>query len=99
MGSPSAKLGTVALVSNKTAASRSKSFFTVSVLSGNLMHDIIIRPPQSCNGAALSNSRYLQPVIGQDVPRGYGLPSAKLGTVAVVSNTTAASTSKSLFMV
>jgi hypothetical protein len=42
---------------------------------------------------------YLQPVIGQVCPVGQGLPSAKLGTVTVVSNRTAASTSKSFFMV
>lgn len=38
-------------------------------------------------------------MIGQTGPRGEGFPSAKLGTAVAVSNSTAASTSKSFFMV
>ena len=50
-------------------------------------------------GLRLAAVVYGQPVIGQDAVWGKGFPSAKLGTAAVVSNTTAASTSKSFFMV
>jgi hypothetical protein len=53
-GIPSAKLGTAAVVSNNTAASRSRSFFMVLVLSGNSMPGIVIRPPQIANGLRLA---------------------------------------------